>query len=53
MFSENNCFGEMKSKKFKKSIEIQNSYRALKNQDNRLPLNQILMQLQVFPEKGF
>ena len=41
-----------KVKKIKKSIEIQKSYRPLKNQENRLLLNQILMQLQVFPEKG-
>ena len=33
-------------------MEIQKSYRALKKQENQLPINQILRQQQVFPEKS-
>ena len=32
-------------------MEIQKSYRALKMKENRLPVNQILRQLQAFSEK--
>ena len=39
-------------KKLKYSIEIQKSYQALKKQENRLPFNLILRQLQAIPEKS-
>ena len=35
------------------AFTFQSSFQALKNQEKRLPLNRILMQLQVFPKNVY
>ena len=46
-------WSDEKSKIQIKSKEIQKSYRAFKMQENRLSVNQILMQPQAFAEKVY